>query len=79
MVCRDPEPRVRFRQFGASGLNFELLVWIETPSLRGRAVDRLNSEVYKQFASNGIEIPYAKQDVYIKELPKRNDSKTEES
>ena len=24
-VCDEPEPRVRFRRFGASGLDFELL------------------------------------------------------
>jgi len=27
-VCEDPEPRVRFRRFGASSLDFELLCWI---------------------------------------------------
>jgi len=25
--------------------------------------------VYKQFAEAGIEIPYTKQDIYIKEMP----------
>ncbi len=25
-ICRDPEPRVRLRQFGASSLDFELLL-----------------------------------------------------
>ncbi len=68
-VCRDPEPRVRFRTFGASGLDFELLVWVENPELRGRALDALNSAVYKQFTTAGIEIPYSKHDVYIKAMP----------
>lgn len=68
-VCRDPEHRVRFRRFGASALEFELLCWIEEPEIRGRVVDAINCEIYKQFIDNHIEIPYAKQDVYIKEWP----------
>jgi small-conductance mechanosensitive channel len=68
-ACHDPEPRVRFRSFGASSLDFELLCWIDQPVLRGRIIDRLNSAVYKAFIKEGIEIPYSKQDIYIKEMP----------
>ncbi len=68
-VCADPEPRVRFRAFGDSGLAFELLCWIDQPVLRGRVLDALNTAVYKRFTAEGIEIPYPKQDVYIKEMP----------
>jgi len=69
-VCEDPEPRVRFRNFGASSLDFELLCWIDQPVLRGRMIDALNCQVYKHFIEEEIEIPYSKQDLYIKELPK---------
>ena len=69
LVCNEPEPRVRFRQFGASSLDFDLLGWIEDPVLRGRVIDVLNTAVYKQFQQHEIEIPYTKQDVYIKSLP----------
>lgn len=69
-AVKHPAPRVRFRQFGASSLDFELLCWIENPELRGNALHRLNSAVYKAFNAANIEIPYAKQDLYIKELPK---------
>jgi len=69
-VCEDPEPRVRFRMFGASSLDFELLCWIEEPVLRGRVIDALNCAVYKRFIEEKVEIPYSKQDLYIKELPK---------
>ncbi|MES9912793.1 MAG: mechanosensitive ion channel family protein [Candidatus Sedimenticola sp. 4PFRAG1] len=68
-ICRDPEPRVRFRTFGASALDFELLCWVDNPELRGRVLDVLNCTVYKRFISESIEIPYAKQDLYIKEFP----------
>lgn len=69
-VCEDPEPRVRFRTFGASSLDFQLMCWIEQPVLRGRIIDALNCQVYKRFIEEKIEIPYSKHDLYIKELPK---------
>jgi MscS family membrane protein len=69
-ICDDPEPRVRFRSFGDSGLNFELMGWIPEPVLRGRILDGLNTRVYKSFNANGIEIPYPKQDLYLKEMPR---------
>lgn len=69
-VCEEPEPRVRFRTFGASSLDFDLLCWIDQPVLRGRVIDALNCQVYKRFIEEKIEIPYSKQDLYIKELPK---------
>ena len=68
-ICTDPAPRVRFRRFGASSLDFELLCWIEEPLLRGRLVHALNCEVYKAFQENDVEIPFTKQDLYIKEMP----------
>jgi len=68
-VCTDPEPRIRFVLFGASSLDFELQCWVENPELRGRALDSLNSAIYKRFMVEGIEIPYSKHDLYIKEMP----------
>jgi MscS family membrane protein len=68
-VCSDPEPRVRMRGFGASSLDFHLLVWIEKPEDRGRIAHELYMAVYKSLAAAGIEIPYAKQDVFIKQWP----------
>ena len=69
-VCEAPQPRVRFRQFGASSLDFELLFWIDNALLKGRVLDEVNTEIYNTFNELKIEIPFAKQDVYIKEMPK---------
>ena len=69
LVCEDPEPRVRFRSFGGSGLELELLAWVDEPVLRGRVTDALNTEVYRRFAEEKIEIPFSKHDLYVKELP----------
>lgn len=68
-ICNEPEPRVRFRTFGASGLDLELLVWIDDPEIRGRVVDSLNTSIYKCFNAEGVEIPYSKYDLYIKSMP----------
>lgn len=68
-TLKDPEPRSRFRQFGDSSLDFDLLCWIRTPELRGRVIHELNMIIYKRLAAEGIEIPYPKRDVYIKQMP----------
>ncbi|MCW8901116.1 MAG: mechanosensitive ion channel family protein [Gammaproteobacteria bacterium] len=68
-VCSDPEPRVRFRAFGNSSLDIELLCWVEIPEIRGRVLDALNTAIYKRFIEEGIEIPYSKHDLFIKEMP----------
>lgn len=70
-VCATPAPRVRFRTFGESSLDFELLCWIDEPVLRGRALDIMNCAVYNRFNAEGIEFPYPKRDVYIKSMPEQ--------
>ncbi len=75
-ICRDPSPRVRMRGFGASSLDFELLCWIEEPVFRGKLSHDLYMNVYKAFDKSGIEIPYSKQDIYVKELPSRDEKST---
>jgi MscS family membrane protein len=67
-VRKTPEPRVRFRKFGDSSLDFELLSWIEEPADRGRVVHELNCEVYRRFAEAGISIPFPQRDLHIKEM-----------
>ena len=57
-VLRAPKPRVRFREFGDHGLKLQLLFWIHKPEIRGRTVDAVNTEIYKQFSQNNISIPY---------------------
>lgn len=68
-VCKTPEPRVRFRFFGNSSLDHELLCWIEKPVLKGKVVHLLNTEIYKRFIQEDIEIPFPQTDVHIKSVP----------
>ena len=64
-VCADlpeilpsPKPRVRFREFGDSSLNYQLLAWIHDPGDRGRVIHELNTRILKAFREAGIEIPF---------------------
>tara|TARA_B100001245_G_scaffold200073_1_gene159825 strand:- start:213 stop:1262 length:1050 start_codon:yes stop_codon:yes gene_type:complete len=65
-VCDNPKPRVRFRNFGESGLNLQLLCWIERPELRGRVIDELSISIYKNFNKENIEIPFPQRTVHLK-------------
>ena len=71
-TCAQPAPRARMRGFGASSLDFDLLIWIDHPEQRGMIKHELLMEIYKAFGREGIEIPYSKHDVYIKEMPAPN-------
>ncbi|MFQ5670878.1 MAG: mechanosensitive ion channel family protein [Acidobacteriota bacterium] len=64
-VAREPEPRVRFTEFGDSALIFRLLCWVERPASRGLALDALNTAVYKKFAQHGIQIPFPQRDLHL--------------
>jgi small-conductance mechanosensitive channel len=66
-VSDDPSPRIRFRAFGESSLDFELLCWIDRPVLRGRVLDLLHTRIYKEFQTQGVEIPFPQRDVWLKQ------------
>lgn len=61
----NPEPLIYIDKFDTSGINILFGVWFEQSKL----VDLRNSiimDIHTRFAEEGIEIPYPKQDVYIK-------------
>ncbi len=64
-VCKNPIPRVRFRAFGDSSLDHELLCWVRKPVLRGKVLHQLNSAVYKRFSKENIEIPFPQRDIHV--------------
>jgi MscS family membrane protein len=68
-VCRDPEPRVRMRGFGDSSLDFELLCWVDHPSMRGLVSHHLYMNTYKALGREGIEIPFPQRDVWLRSVP----------
>mgnify|MGYP001156840633 FL=1 len=64
-ILKSPEPRVRFREFADYGLKLQLLFWIYKPEIRGRTVDEVNTEIYSQFSSKKIIIPFPKMEISI--------------
>ncbi|HEV8611013.1 MAG TPA: mechanosensitive ion channel domain-containing protein [Thermoanaerobaculia bacterium] len=67
-VLADPPPTVWFREFGESGLTFELLCW--TSKLLGSAGSlrsELNHLVYEALNAHGIAIPSPQLDVRIRD------------
>ncbi len=66
LVLPDPAPRVRFRGFGDSALEIELLCWIDTPDLRGRVIHELNWSIKEEFEKQEVEMPYPQRNVHIR-------------
>ncbi len=71
-ILENPAPRVRFRVFGESSLDFELLGWIARPVDRGRLRHELNCAIYKAFIEEGIEIPFPQRDLHVRTMPDNN-------
>lgn len=65
-VLKDPAPSVRFREFGDSALNFELLAWTDQPKGHFWLQSRLNYAIEADFRRKGIEIPFPQLDLHIK-------------
>ena len=64
-VLSSPAPRVRFRAFGESAVELEVLGVIKTPPERGRTIHELIKKIHKSFKKEGIEIPYPHREVYL--------------
>ncbi len=64
-IRKHPAPRVRFRGFGDSGINLQLMGWINEPQDRGRISHQLYKEIHKTFRDHNLEIPYPKRDLTI--------------
>ena len=65
-ILTDPEPVVILKEFADSGINLELIVWVEDPeggALRLRS--SLNVEIWSEFQKHGIEIPFPQREVRL--------------
>ena len=64
-VLEKPAPRMRFRAFGDSALEYELLCWVPGPTREGRARHGLLRGIDAALREAGVEIPYPKRDVSL--------------
>ena len=65
-VLVDPEPTVIFMNHGESSLDFNLRVFLPSPNELMPLRNRLNTVINKEFAANGIEIPFPQRDLHIR-------------
>jgi small-conductance mechanosensitive channel len=65
LVLDTPRPRTRFRRFGDSALEYELLCWVRSPIRAARATHQLNRGIYRRLDELGIGVPFQKVDVTL--------------
>lgn len=64
-----PEPKVIFRGFGDSSLDFELRCHVRNVDRRLSVISDINFAIDKAFREHGIEIPFPQRDVHVRDLP----------
>lgn len=70
MVLLDPAPAIVFMGFGADSMDFEIRAILRDVNWMLSAKSDMNFDIVKRFREEGIEIPFAQRDVYIKNLDK---------
>jgi len=65
-VMKAPPPKIVVRTFGESSVNLEARVWISNPRRRMDTISHITDRVKTEFDAAGIEIPYPKRDITIK-------------
>ncbi|HSE97003.1 MAG TPA: mechanosensitive ion channel domain-containing protein [Blastocatellia bacterium] len=65
-VLSEPAPKVHFKAFGDSSLDFELLVWINLPHNHPQIRSDLNYEIDRLFRENNIQIPFPQRDLHLR-------------
>jgi small-conductance mechanosensitive channel len=66
LVLESPEPRIRFRSFGDSALEYELLGWVKSPIRAARATHELNRALYARMGEAGIDIPFPQREIAVR-------------
>ena len=69
-VKLDPLPVVIVRGCGPSEVNLQLRVWIEDARARRRIADEITEQAILMFSKGDVEIPYPKQEIYLRSMEK---------
>lgn len=60
------KPNIRFDELGESSLNFFIQVIVDHRDNKLGVIDYLNTEIYKRFNQEGIEIPYPQRVIHMR-------------
>jgi small-conductance mechanosensitive channel len=68
VLLRRPKPRVLFREFGESSLDFELRVWLNDEMLEPKVRSQLLFAIWYKLEEAGIVSPFPQRDVHVHEV-----------